>query len=1077
MHIRNLFRLLFTTAVLLGWAASSVLAQGVTTSGVGGTVTDEQGRALSGVSVTITHVPSGTRVHTTTHADGQYSAAGLRVGGPYTITAAPQGQAGTSQENIYLELGQTSEVNVQLKSEIVTLDKYDVTASRDTTFGSGKMGTVSSFDESSISNTATVRNSVQDVARLDTRMYLGSLDQGGQLSAQGQNFRFNTFLVDGVAAGDPFGLNSNGFSSLRSPVPLEALSTISVQLEPYDVRYAGFTGAVINAIVKSGTNEFHGSAYYQFTNEDMRAKNPVSGVKEPFDEKQYGLTVAGPIIKDRLFFSFTYDMFKRDAVAPQPNFVPDAAGQAQVNAVIARAKALGYDAGTLSGPGSNSAQQETYIGKIDWNISDQHRLSVTYRRNHGFDTSFAKYTDNTATSLSNYWFDQPRNTDSYTAQLNSQWTPDFRTEALVSYTEYDGTPTNRGKSFPQVEVRGISGKRMDTGATITSGSVYLGTESSRQLNLITTKETQGKLSAEYVLGDHTITFGAEEISTKYNNAYVQYTYGSYSFVNPDAWAAGSPVNGYTLQRPYAGHTLDEAVARWKYDAYALFIQDTWRINSKLNLLGGLRYDYPYIGERPPYMAAFGAAGFTAEDGRPVVRNNTTNSGNATLAPRVGFTYDFGTKRKTQLRGGVGLFQGKNPAVWISNAYSNAGAVYTYTPSGANLAATVFNPDPNTQAPVGSSNPAPSINITDPNFKQPSLWKTNLALDHELPFGGLTVSAEYYYQFVEEGMAVQFLNYAVATDGPATTPDGRTRFGPANAIVAGSSALSGTPGRRRVSNFADVYYLTNTNKGTSDGITLSVRRPMKNNWSWSASWTRGHATEVSPVTSSVAGSNYQYRAVFNPNEDIASRSNTDIKDNIVVQIARKFNLIPHAPTTVSVVYQGRSGHPYSWTFYGDANGDGFTFNDLVYVPTGPSDPKVTWASTTERDAFFDLVEKTSLKKYKGTHPGRNSETSPWLNTIDLHVTQEIPIFKRVKAEVYASVLNIANWFDDSWGIQEEIPFSYRRSVVGATYDKAGNGGQGAWKYTFTGTTYSGIPVTANEHPVSRWQAELGMRIKF
>lgn len=1080
MHIKKLFRLLFSAVVILGWVSLSAHAQGVTTAAINGSVLDDQGRPVSGVNVTITHVPSGTRVSTTTRANGQYATSGLRVGGPYTVTATPTDMAPVSQDEIYLELGQTSEVSIRLVSDVVKLEKFDVTASRDTTFGSGRMGTSSSYDDAAIANTSTVRNSVQDIAKLDTRMYLGSLDQGGQLSAQGQNFRFNSFLVDGVQAGDPFGLNSNGFSSLRSPVPLQALQTISVQLAPYDVRYAGFTGAVINAIIKSGTNEFHGSSYYYFTNESLRGENPLTGVKEAFDEKTYGAWLSGPIIKDRLFFFLSYDKFDRTSTPPQANFVPDAAGQAMVNSIIERAKSLGYDAGTLTNPPSNPSSQETYIAKVDWNISDQHRLAVTYRRNYGQNTSFANYTSSTSTSLSNHWFDQPRNTDSYTAQLNSQWTPDFRTEATVSYTKFDGTPANRGAAFPMVQVRGISGTRLDTGAVLAAGgagAVFLGTENSRQLNLITSKETQAKLNGEYVIGDHTLTFGGEEISTKYDNAFVQNTMGNYTFASVAAFLAGRPASAYQLQKAYAGSTIEDAIARWKYDAFAVFIQDSWRPTERLTIMGGFRYDYPYVGEKPPYYAPFGAAGFTAENGEAVIRNNSTHSGNATLAPRLGFTYELATKRKTQIRGGVGLFQGKNPAVWLSNAYSNAGSVYNYTATTAELATITFNPDANAQTVPGSANPAPNVNVTDPDFKQPSLWKTNLAVDHELPFGDLIVSAEVYYNEVESGLNTEFLNYRVASDGDGTglTPDGRVRYGSAASIVA--SSTTNVAGRRRVSNFADVFYLTNTGKGKSEGLTLSVARPMKNKWSWSASWTRGDATEVSPITSSTASSNYSNRAVFNPNEDVASVSNTKIRDNIIISVAREFEFIKRAPTTIQAVYQARSGHPYSWVFYGDANGDGYAFNDLLYVPTGPDDPKVAWADAAQRTAFFNFVSQSSLSGYAGTHPDRNSETAPWLQTVDLHVKQTIPLFKRVKAELYVNIINFANLFDDSWGIQEEVPFSFRRAVAGATYNAAGNGGKGVWNYTFTPTTLNGVPVTVDDTPVSRWQAQVGMKISF
>jgi hypothetical protein len=305
------------------------------------------------------------------------------------------------------------------------------------------------------------------------------------------------------------------------------------------------------------------------------------------------------------------------------------------------------------------------------------------------------------------------------------------------------------------------------------------------------------------------------------------------------------------------------------------------------------------------------------------------------------------------------------------------------------------------------------------------------------------------------------------------PDGRIRY--AGNPTSGTSGA--TQGKRRVAAFSDVFYLTNTKNGDGYGYTLQVNRPMRNHWSWGASYTLSDATEVSPITSSTAGSNYQNRAVFNPNEDVASTSNYAIKDRIVVSVAREFEFIKNFKTTIAGVYQGRTGRPYSWVFYGDANGDGWTFNDLLYVPTGPSDPKVAWASTTERDAFFAFVNSTSLAKYMGSHAPRNSETSPWTQTIDLKIVQQIPIWNRLKGELYINVLNFWNLVDKDWGLLEEVPFSYRRAVAAASYNAAGNGGLGQWNYTFTSNTLNTVPLVVNEHPVSRWQAQVGVRVRF
>lgn len=1071
-HLMRLAALAFALAVLPG-----MFAQGITTGGLDGSVTDASGKTIAGASITALHEPSGTIATTTTRANGQYNLSNLRIGGPYTVTATAAGLPAQSAKDLYIDLNETASKNFSFKSDIIQLEKFTVGADRDTTFGSGKMGTSTSLSDRDIENIASVRRNVQDIAATDSRLALMSLDQGGQLSAQGQNFRFNSFTVDGVQATDPFGLNSNGFSSLRSPIPLDAIASFSVDLAPYDVRRAGATGAYLNAVIKSGTNQFHGSLYYERTDQDWRDKNPVTFIKEVFKERTYGVTVGGPILKDKLFFFLAYEDFRREAAAPQANFIPNAA---DVATVVARAKALGYEAGDLSA--NNIAFQKSAIAKIDWNISGAQRLTFTYRRVHGQDVAFPNYTSSTTTSLSNYWYAQPRNTDSYTAQLFSQWTPDFRTEASLAYTEYDGSPANNGKAFPQVQIQSLSGTRLDTGATITNGAIFLGTESSRQLNAITSKETNGKVSGVYSLGDHNITVGVEDISTKYTNAFVQYTDGYYTFANIANWVAGTPPSAYQLAKPYPGFTVNDAIAKWRYDAYAGFIQDSWKPSSQLTLLAGLRYDYPYVPQKPPVAAGFSSAGFMTETGRAITSNNTTNSGNTTLAPRVGFSYQFKTERKTQLRGGVGLFQGKNPAVWLSNAYSNAGSVANVTATTAQLPGIAFSSDVNNQPVPSGTLSAPNINITDKDFKQPSIWKANLALDHKLPFLDTTLTIEGYYTKNDKMPNTVFLNYLLSTpaNGATTMPDGRLHY---NGTITNTTTTS-VNGRRRVSTggpvgsgFADVLLLTNTDKGYSNGATIGLKRNMKNKWAWGFDWTRAHATEVSPITSSTASSNYSNRAVFNPNEDEASTSNTNIRDRFVLTLAREFEFVQGAKTTIAALYQSRTGHPYSWVFRGDANGDGYAFNDLLYVPTGPSDSKVAWASTAERDAFFAFADANGLMKYAGSHAPRNSQTSPWTQSLDLKITQVIPVFRTVRAELFANFLNFGGLIHKGWGQLEEVPFSYRRGVAGATLNPTANGGAGQWNYTFNGGTLDGIPVVANDTPVSRWQIQAGMRIKF
>lgn len=1073
---QSLPRLIAISAML----ASGLFGQGITTSGLNGTVNNAQGKPVAGATVTALHEESGTRSTTTTRPSGQYDFSGLRVGGPYTITAGAD-----TRRNVFLELGQTFEVNFPPTAEIVRMEAFAVSGERDTAFDAGKMGAGTNFSEEQIANIASIRSDVQDIARLDSRLTLTSLDQGGQLSAQGQNFRFNSFLIDGVEANDPFGLNGNGVSSLRGPIAIESLQAVSIELNPYDVRRSGFTGALINAVTKSGGNKFAGTVYYESSDESWRAKNPRTGAKEPFEERRFGVAVSGPILKNRLFFSLNYDDFQRESVAPVAGFVFTPASLALIDTAIARSKALSYDPGTFAGA-SNVGTQKTYLGKLDWNVSDAHRLTFTYRENKGTTPIFAGVTSTTGSSLSNNWYDQPRNTKSYTAQFFSQWTADLRTEVSFSTADYSASPINRGSPFPAIGIGGLAGTNTSTGLAAT-GFLNFGTEFSRQLNQLTTKETITKVTGDYSLGQHVISFGGERNSTKINNQFLQAYYGSYTFNNSAAfgttpartglenWLAGLPT-AYTDAQPFPGNTIDQVFARWTYNAYAVLLQDTWRPTNTLTIVGGLRYDLPTVTKKPPFNQAF----FNAFG----LRNDDTIDGNNTLAPRVGFNYRLAHERKTEVRGGVGLFQGRNPAVWLANAYQNAGTAGTITVNvnGNNQPALQFQPDVTRQPIPPGTPPIPTINLTAPGFKMPSSWKGNFAIDHQLPFLGLIATAEVTATRVDKGLFIEFLNFQTATTGPATLPDGRIRYAgnvtpnyntnaaPNNTTTFPQTNLNG---RRRIASFADVYRLNNTGDGESRDFTLALHRPMKNKWSAGIAWTTGHATEVSPMTSSTAGSLYTVRAVFNPNEEVASTSNTQTKNKIVASYTRRFEIIKNYGTTFSLVYEGRTGRTYSWVFKGDANGDGIADNDLFYMPTGPADPKVRWISTAERDAFFEFAAASGLAKSAGKVTGRNDESSPWNQTVDLTLTQQIHLHGRVRAEVYLQIMNLGNLFNDSWGLLEEVPFTYKRTAAGAIFDPVTN----QYGYVFNGNTLAGPTIVADDTQSSRFQMKIGVRLKF
>lgn len=1127
--------LLASVVALLGFAATAN-AQGITTAAMTGLVTDHDGNAVAKATVTVVHQPTGSKATTVTRANGRYDLSGLRVGGPYTVTVATPANETSTQENVYLNVGGQADVDFALGTDIVKMETFTVTGER-IALDTSRMGTSQTFTASQLAIAPSARNNIQDIARMDPRITLNSLDQGGQMSAQGQNFRFNSFLVDGVESIDPFGLNSNGFASLRGPVPLDSVQSLSVELNPIDVRRSGFTGALINVVTKSGGNEFAGSIGYEMKKSDisifgknfrMRGQTPSGQKGSPnmtwkstdLDSRTWTVNFSGPIIPGKLFFAFSYEDYKQVSSAPTPginisgthvttwNEITSSGTIAHsMRTIDAMNEALriahdlyGYDAGTIDGgTGDNLASQKTYSAKIDWNITNNHRAVFSYNRIEGTQPNFAGYTSTTGISASNYWFDIPRTKQAFTVQVNSQWTPDLRTEGSLSYNTYDGTPKNRGTPFPSVGIGGFTVARTSDGSQ-TTAYLNFGTEYSRQMNQLNTKQWLGKANAEYSIGKHTFVGGVEYDATHFENKYAQNVYGNYTFSNISMFEAGNPTQYQNTKVDTAkGYRLEDLYAIWTYTNYVAYIQDTWKPHKRFTLTGGLRIDYPDANKAPKFNADFAKPVDTANpsNGGFGMRNDTTINGNFLISPRIGFNYTFNQDQKNRIRGSVGMYQARSPGVWLSNAYQNSGAGASVSDTNSAGLGNIFTSDVNNQPTPDKSLPAPNMNVTDPDFMMPSLWKGNIAYERKIDvLGGIIATVEASQTYVNKGLYLTYLNYKVAT-GNTTMPDGRIRYAGTLSQGFTDSARSfvstaSTAGRRNNTKFADVYYLTNTHKGESSDVTLSLNRPMKDNWSAGIAWTHNKATEVNPMTSSTAGSLYSNRAVYNPNEDVASKSNTNTKHKIAANFTYVHNWAGKKkwPLTSTLTYEALSGRPYSWIFKGDANGDGFTYNDLLYVPTGPTDPKVSWYSTTERDAFFNLVESTSLKNYKGQVVPRNSETSPWQHTFHITLSQEIPIFKKVRSEVYCNLLNFANLLNRKWGIKYEVPFSYKRSVVATGYDAAGNGGQGQYKYSYnpvkgvdgagvTNVTLDAVPVAYDEvsSSDSLWELVIGCRIRF
>lgn len=1033
-------------------AMAPALAQS-TSAGVGGVVSGSDGQPVAGAEVTITHVESGTVSRATTDASGRYNARGLRVGGPYTITVVKEGAGTDTEENVFLNLDRVNQVDMGLQDDVTTLATVQAIAvGGSDVFSADKMGTGTNINGQMIEAYASIQRSVQDYARLDPRISQTDKERG-EISALGQNSRFNAITIDSVTTNDTFGLEANNLPLMRQPVSIDAIEEINIDVANYDVEQKGYTGARINAVTKSGTNNFDGSVYYIFRKNDWIGDEPseFSGFE---DEETYGATFGGPLLKDKLFFFLTYEKFQR--TAPGATFGPIGSGasqeygdltQADVQRFADIAAGYGLTPGSTTAPDALNTEVEEYLAKFDWNINDYHRASFRYTNTEQSDAILPNL-DNDEYSLSSHWYNQVKTFESYVGQLYSDWTDNFSTEVSLSYRDYNSAPQTFSRQ-PQVIV--------DAGSV----NLHLGTEQFRHANLLETKTFNGFFAGELFLGDHTLKVGVDYESNDVYNLFLESSLGNWFFSSLDDFENGL-YDSYLL-RASADGNLNSAAADWTYKNLGLFVQDTWAATDNLTLTFGVRYDEPMVDDRPVFnQDALDTFGY---------RNDATIDGNGLLQPRFGFNYTFDADRPTQLRGGVGLFQGAAASVWLSNPFTNNGlTIEVFEDFTGTLP---FTPDPDNQPRPASAPPAADVDIIASDLEQPSIWKANLAFDHELPWYGMVATAEIVLTKTETGIHYEHLNLGAPT---GTGQDGRLMYwNPEGYDPTLWNQFGSNPDDEarfnRDRDYRDVLLARETDKGNGSAVTLMLSKPMDEHWSWSLGYTYSNATEVSPLTSSRAISNWNGRAIFDPNEEIASRANYVTQDRVTGSLNFRYNFFGDYKTEFSVFYEGRSGKPYSYTFDNDANGDGIFGNDLLYVPAGPGD--VLFGSAEEEAAFWEFVNSDDyLSGSMGSVARRNAAQSPWVNNFDVRISQELPgFYGDNKAEIWLDILNIGNLINEDWGQIEEVFFPFNRGVVeygGVDPDT------GKYVYRFNNPDSLGL---RDRNAESRWALQVGFRYKF
>jgi len=1026
--------------LLLGVAAVALIVPAAvsaqeTTSSIRGSVTSG-GAPVAGATVVVTNVPSGTRSNATTDDNGNFNASGLRVGGPFTVeVTSPQGN--TTVTDIFTVTGQTFDLPIELGDAGSAGGDIVITASSIKGAGVTSDGPQTVIGQRDIQKIASVNRDIRDIERRDPFATL-DLANGRAVSFAGVNPRFNRFSVNGVAVSDSFGLNPDASPTGRGPIPFDALAQVSVSTAPYDFRQGNFQGGAIDATLLSGTNDFHGTGFYSQNTDGLYGERNGSFTRPPtnFKSETYGATFYGPIIKDKLFFmvSAERNTEARPLAVASTAQVPFGTGfltTGQLGLVQDIAQNVyGYNTGGVLDVARQ--KDEKIVGKIDWNISDSQRLAVTYI--NAFDQfEFNQNTSSSATTpalgLASNGYRLTELLRAGIVQLNSDWSDTFSTEARFLYQSYDrGQDPLLGKGFAQFQV---CLDAVSTGSLLTCStgvpSIYFGPDISRQANEFSQETFGGSLLGNITLGDHQVRVLGEVRSTDTFNLFLQRASGAYYFDSLADFALRR-ANSFRAANAVSLN-LDDAAADFRYQQYTFGVQDDWRISDTLSVTYGARYDLYAMRSAPPLNPNFLA--------RSGYRNTRTYKGLDIFQPRISF--DFKPVNRLSFRGGVGVFGGGSPDVYLSNSFSQTGIVtndVTVNRTGATTYSIQSIGDATLNGVTGNTIPAAfnsylstnvaalatsPTNALRPDFDLPKSLKATLSADYNL--FGFDLGADYIY--------TEVINQVLFTDQRSVVigrlPDGRPRY----------AARTNTGGTSVTDTNTDIV-LGNTYGGRSHIWDVRFSKAFDFGLSFGGSYTWQDVNDVSPATSSTAVSNYGNAAFGDPNVAAYGRGNDETRWQFKYNVGFDHAFFGDYRTAIQLFGETRSGRNYSFTALDQAQGTGrspvfgtLSNNNryLLYVPTGTNDPLVSYDTVATQDALNTLINNTAMKNYRGRVSGRNIARSRAFTRIDLHAEQEIPTFiGKSRITLFGDIENLPNLLNSKWGGLRQIGFPYTASPV-------------------------------------------------
>lgn len=1067
-----------------------------TTSGISGFVKASNGEALVGATVTATHEPTGSVYRTQCRTGGRFDITNMNSGGPYTLTVTFVNFTTAEKKEIYLSLGESLRTDFVVASKNENLGNVTVTATtKKTGEFVGKGGAETSIGRDKMENLPTVGRNISDFLRAVPQAKLTSADGG--ISIAGQNNRLNSFYIDGAVNNDVFGLaasGTNGGQAGISPISIDAIDQFQVVISPFDVSLGNFTGGGINATTRSGTNKTQGSIYYFWRNQDLTGKTPT-GPKSAatklsnFQNKTYGFRFGGPIIKNKLFYFINAEL-QRDQ-RPQVadiKLYQGSTNEAGLNSLRDYMKTkYNYDPGGFI-QNDEQVDADRISAKVDWNINQKHKLTLSYRYNKGERTN----TNATTSTVVNFYkngFFFPTTTNSGSAELKSSFGKGLANRLLVTYTNVEDNRNPIDEAFPRIQI--FDG---------TAGTINMGPDNSSTINYLLQKNISIVDKFVWNTGKHSFSLGTDNEFNNSTNAFIQNTFGNYQYSSLADFYADARPRQYIYGFSKLDNKGDQTASAAKFNTMrlGLFVGDEYKATQDFTLTYGVRLDYYRFVTEPKtdqFTNDTAIPKFSQYYDLQGARSGLRPKIPIAISPRIGFVWKFPNDNAT-IRGGVGVFTGRIPLVWPGGVYNNNGInLGGYTASASQNAAALntirFRPNPAAQwrpEEVGINVTKGGLNLISSKFRQPQILRTSLAFDKRFGNG---------WTFTMEGVLTKNMQEIYYTN---------INILPPTAVSAGAGSRNIYPVPNTIpilangSNPYDNAILLSNNKGDKGfayNLTFTIDKRFNNGFTFNANYTFGSSVVLNEATSSVNLSQWRFMETVNGRNFITrSTSDFDQGHRIFAFVSKKFTYAnKNLATTISLVYNGQSGNPFSHVYQGAAIRDDVSGgNDLIYVPTTAEINGMSFLSNTisgvvytpaQQQAAFDsyIANDKYLSKRRGQFADRNGGRLPMTNIVDLKIAQDFSIKmgkNRYAVQVTWDVFNFSNLLNRDWGRTWFLSNDAYQLVTFAGYATVNSvANTPTYRYNPANNTRTpwGISNSVIPNYSPRWVSQLGVRFNF